>query len=216
MSFSENLKLKVKKKANFTCCWCQDITNKVEIHHIIPQADDGPDTEDNAAPLCGNCHTLYGGNPDLRKEIRLRRDHWYEQCSMKQETIEQKSIMRSSLEISEPALILYRHRNPPYNAVKMLYVGSEIARDLEVKITYNDNNAEQQTKIVTDFFPESDTKMMWHYYKYDFLKPSQVVYFHLIKRKSTLDGKVKVLVSFVDSKTGQSVQAEQDFELEDF
>ena len=38
------------------------------------------DTEDNAAPLCSNCHTLYGGNPDLRKEIKARRDNWYGRC----------------------------------------------------------------------------------------------------------------------------------------
>lgn len=81
MAFSESVKLAVKKKANFTCCWCQDRRNKVDVHHIIPQADGGPDDEDNAAPLCGSCHDLYGNNPDLRKEIRLRRDQWYEICS---------------------------------------------------------------------------------------------------------------------------------------
>ncbi len=80
MSFSEPIKLTVKKKANFTCCWCQERRNKVEIHHIIPQADNGSDIEDNAAPLCGSCHDLYGSNPDLRKEIKLRRDHWYDIC----------------------------------------------------------------------------------------------------------------------------------------
>jgi hypothetical protein len=81
MPFSEDIKLKVKKKANFTCCWCQNIQNKVEVHHIIPQAEYGPDTEENAAPLCSNCHILYGGNPELRKEIKQRRNHWYEICS---------------------------------------------------------------------------------------------------------------------------------------
>jgi hypothetical protein len=81
MSFPEPMKLELKRRANFTCCWCQDIRNKVEVHHIIPEAEDGPDEEDNAAPLCSNCHTLYGRNPDLRKEIRSRRDLWYETCA---------------------------------------------------------------------------------------------------------------------------------------
>jgi hypothetical protein len=80
MPFSEATKLTVKKKADFTCCWCNDRQNKVEVHHIIPQADDGTDDIDNAAPLCGSCHDLYGGNPDLRKEIRSRREQWYEIC----------------------------------------------------------------------------------------------------------------------------------------
>ncbi|MBL1138349.1 MAG: HNH endonuclease [Chloroflexi bacterium] len=83
MSFSEAIKEKVKIRADFTCCWCNDHKQKVEVHHIIPEAASGPDDEDNAAPLCSNCHTLYGGNPDLRKEIRARRDHWYDICLSK-------------------------------------------------------------------------------------------------------------------------------------
>ena len=51
MGFSDTLKMRVKDKANFTCCWCTDRNNKVEVHHIIPEAEGGPDTEDNAATL---------------------------------------------------------------------------------------------------------------------------------------------------------------------
>lgn len=81
MPFSESDKLIVKQKADFTCCWCRDRRNKVEIHHIVPESEDGPNIENNAASLCGSCHTLYGMNPTLRKEIRQRRDHWYEVCA---------------------------------------------------------------------------------------------------------------------------------------
>jgi hypothetical protein len=80
MGFPDSVKLAVKRKANFTCCWCQDRRNKVDVHHIVPQCEGGSDDEDNAAPLCGSCHDLLGRNPDLRKEIRLRRDHWYGTC----------------------------------------------------------------------------------------------------------------------------------------
>lgn len=83
MPFSETTKEKVKIRADFTCCWCNDRKQKVEVHHIIPQAEGGSNDEDNAAPLCSNCHTLLGGNPELRKEIRLRRDHWYDVCSVR-------------------------------------------------------------------------------------------------------------------------------------
>ena len=81
MSFSESLKLSVKEKANFTCCWCKDALGKVEVHHIIPRSEDGADDEDNAAPLCATCHSLFGANPELRKEIRGRRDSWYKRCT---------------------------------------------------------------------------------------------------------------------------------------
>ncbi len=82
MAFSEAIKLEVKRRAHFTCCWCRDRQRKVDIHHIVPQADGGADELDNAAPLCGACHTLYGNNPDLRKEIRSRRDQWNELCAV--------------------------------------------------------------------------------------------------------------------------------------
>ena len=78
MPFSESLKLTVRRRAAFRCCRCHAIG--VEIHHILSQADDGPDTEDNAAPLCPNCHTWFGGNPEKRREIRQMRDWWYEVC----------------------------------------------------------------------------------------------------------------------------------------
>ncbi len=78
MAFSEDLKLKVKRKAHFSCCLCKAIG--VEIHHIIPQEENGPDIEDNAAPLCPSCHETYGANPQKRKFIRETRDFWYEIC----------------------------------------------------------------------------------------------------------------------------------------
>jgi HNH endonuclease len=92
MSFSDDLRMRVKDKANFTCCWCRDQEKKVEIHHITPQADGGPDTEDNAAPLCSNCHTAYGGNPEMRKEIRGRRDNWYKICNKEHALVSQADI----------------------------------------------------------------------------------------------------------------------------
>ncbi len=76
MAFSEKVKLEAKKKAGFRCVICQKTF--VEIHHIIPQAEGGSDTIDNAAPLCASCHDLYGGNPEKRKQIREMRDRWFD------------------------------------------------------------------------------------------------------------------------------------------
>ncbi len=78
MPFSEPTKLKAKRKAHFCCVVCHQPF--VEVHHIIPQADDGTDDLDNAAPLCALCHDHFGGNPDKRKQIREMRDLWYELC----------------------------------------------------------------------------------------------------------------------------------------
>jgi hypothetical protein len=79
MGFSESLKLGIKRRAHFQCSLCHALG--VEIHHITPEADGGPDTEDNAAPLCPTCHETWGANPDKRKFIREARDFWYEVCA---------------------------------------------------------------------------------------------------------------------------------------
>ena len=78
MPFSEHTKIEVKRRSAFRCCRCQTIG--VDVHHIIPESDGGPDTFDNAAPLCQNCHDQIGQNPIKRKEIRQMRDWWYGVC----------------------------------------------------------------------------------------------------------------------------------------
>ena len=76
MGFSEKIKLEVKRKADWKCCRCKIIG--IEVHHIIPLKDGGTDDIDNAAPLCPNCHSYYGDNPQKRKEITQMRDWWYD------------------------------------------------------------------------------------------------------------------------------------------
>lgn len=75
MAFDQKIINQVKEKAAFKCCRCQSIG--IEVHHIIPQKNHGPDTFDNAAPLCPNCHTWFGDNHVKRKEITQMRDWWY-------------------------------------------------------------------------------------------------------------------------------------------
>lgn len=80
MAFSEAVKQSAKRKAHFKCCICQRPSVSLEAHHIISESDGGPDTEDNAAPLCPTCHAEYGANPEKRTAIRVQRDFWYEIC----------------------------------------------------------------------------------------------------------------------------------------
>jgi hypothetical protein len=76
MAFPEKIRVQVRRAAGFQCCRCHEIG--VEAHHIVPSADGGPDTFDNAAPLCPSCHANFGDNPKKRKEITQMRDLWYE------------------------------------------------------------------------------------------------------------------------------------------
>lgn len=61
------------------CCVCQN-PGPLEIHHIIPQEENGADDIDNAAPLCPTCHGIYGANPKKRKFVRECRDNWNQLC----------------------------------------------------------------------------------------------------------------------------------------
>jgi hypothetical protein len=76
MDFSEETKKIVRKKAMFKCCFCQSLD--IEIHHIIPEKEDGCNDISNGAPLCPNCHERYGNDPSKRKRIIEARDNWYE------------------------------------------------------------------------------------------------------------------------------------------
>lgn len=78
MEFNEKQKLEIKQKAHFMCCLCHN--PYVEIHHIIPEAEGGSNSEENAAPLCPYCHETFGSNPTKRNYIRQARDNWYEIC----------------------------------------------------------------------------------------------------------------------------------------
>ena len=78
MPFSEKVKSQARKKAHFRCVICHEPF--VEVHHIVPDSENGPNTLDNAAPLCAGCHDAYGNNPDKRKQIRDMRDLWYDIC----------------------------------------------------------------------------------------------------------------------------------------
>lgn len=85
MPFNERLKRKVKEKSHYQCCLCKDggQIGILEIHHIIPQAEGGPDTEDNAVALCPLHHEMFGNDPRKRKMIKEVRDFWYKLCKDK-------------------------------------------------------------------------------------------------------------------------------------
>jgi len=68
MPFPESIKKEVRRKSNFSYCLCRKIG--VEIHHLIPYHEGGPDTIENAVPLYPTCHDTYGENPQKRKMLK--------------------------------------------------------------------------------------------------------------------------------------------------
>jgi hypothetical protein len=99
MAFSEKTKHIAKLKAAFRCCICQQLF--VEVHHIVPEAEGGRDTLDNAAPLCASCHDLYGGNPEKRKTIREMRDHWWRVMEKREANLTRSPAMEEYIGILE-------------------------------------------------------------------------------------------------------------------
>lgn len=68
------------------CCLCHKFCGlKIEIHHIKPRAEGGPDTLENAIPLCFDCHadmrTYDANHPKGTKyteaELIRFRDDWF-------------------------------------------------------------------------------------------------------------------------------------------
>ena len=79
MVFSDKIKVEAKSKSYYMCCLCREL-KFLEVHHIIPQKENGSDALDNAVALCADCHGTYDGNPQKRKYLREMRDFWYEHC----------------------------------------------------------------------------------------------------------------------------------------
>lgn len=123
MAFSEKLKKEVRMKADGKCVICHKPF--VEVHHIIPQAENGPDTIDNAVPVCAYCHDLFGANPTKRKQLKEMRDSWYKvvEASKTPRTIEKHyvhektRILTQAEKREEPMVAIYHvvYENEDFN-----------------------------------------------------------------------------------------------------
>src|SRR5262245_36110936 len=76
------------------CCICHQFCGvKIETDHIVPKAEGGPDTIDNAIPVCFECHAeIHSYNdkhPRGRKfrpeELRGHKEQWLEICRTRPE-----------------------------------------------------------------------------------------------------------------------------------
>jgi HNH endonuclease len=99
MSFGESIRILAKYRSAHRCCVCH--RPFVEIHHLVPQAEGGGDSIENAAPLCAACHDLYGGNPEKRKALRQFRDYWWALMAERRARITEAASVGDEVEISE-------------------------------------------------------------------------------------------------------------------
>lgn len=87
MPFSQKVASEVLVLCARRCCICRQFCGaRMQLHHIIPEAKGGTDTEENCIPLCLNCHEEVGSynacHPISRKfspdELKRHRDAWFD------------------------------------------------------------------------------------------------------------------------------------------
>ncbi len=86
MPFSAKVAEELLVKASRCCCLCHQYKGvKIEVHHIVPEADGGTDDIDNGIPLCFDCHAEVESyntrHPRGRKftatELKRHREVWF-------------------------------------------------------------------------------------------------------------------------------------------
>lgn len=96
------------------CCICHKFCGKnIEIHHIAQHSDGGPDTFDNAIPLCFECHADMGktdphhpkGRNYSEAELKMHRDRWYKFVASGKDI-----AVQDSTRMTEEEAIIYRNR----------------------------------------------------------------------------------------------------------
>jgi tetratricopeptide (TPR) repeat protein len=89
MSFSPSAKQEALVRSRRRCCVCHEFAGRSSsVHHVVPKAEGGPDTLDNAIVLCLQCHAEAGhynpkhpiGNKYSPQELRRHRDLWWQWC----------------------------------------------------------------------------------------------------------------------------------------
>ena len=89
MSFPRSVKEEALVRSRRRCCVCHEFAGRnSNVHHIVPKAEGGPDTLENAIVLCLRCHGEAGhynpkhpiGNKYSPTELRRHRDLWWEWC----------------------------------------------------------------------------------------------------------------------------------------
>jgi hypothetical protein len=89
-----------------SCCVCHRFCGvKMEIDHIIQQADEGPGTYENAIPVCLECHAeIHSYNPRHPRgrkfqpgEVRAHRDQWLSICKEHLEIFRRGSVARAEV-----------------------------------------------------------------------------------------------------------------------
>lgn len=89
MPFPRAVRDEALVRSHRRCCVCHEFGGRsVNVHHIVQEADGGPNAIENAICLCLRCHAEAGhfnprhpmGTKYSPDELRLHRDQWWAHC----------------------------------------------------------------------------------------------------------------------------------------
>ena len=71
-------------EAMHRCCLCPEHHEVVDLHHIVPISEDGPNTGDNLMVVCPTCHAKIHRirNRYNPKQLRMYKKRWVELCDL--------------------------------------------------------------------------------------------------------------------------------------
>lgn len=107
MSFSPAIKQRAMVASGRHCCVCHRYKGvKIEVHHIVQEADGGTNTFENAIPLCFDCHSDAGhfntrhprGTKFSKEELIKSRENWYK--SIKNNPSIEKLVISDKIQTS--------------------------------------------------------------------------------------------------------------------
>lgn len=109
MGFPTSVANEVLVRCGRHCCICDKfVGSKIELHHIVQEADGGDDSVDNCIPLCFDCHAEVNSynprHPKGRKytkiELKGHRDKCYEKYAL------EKTIRKVDVDESKEVIFL--------------------------------------------------------------------------------------------------------------
>lgn len=107
MGFSQEIKEQVMIATARHCCVCHSYKGiNLEVHHLIQEANGGPNTFENAIPLCFDCHANAGhynnkhpkGTKFSISELTKARENWYD--FVKKNPIVEKRLISNQIHTS--------------------------------------------------------------------------------------------------------------------
>ena len=153
--FSDDIKVKAMVACGRRCCICHKFCgNNMEVHHIKAKADGGPDTFENAIPLCFDCHAIVRqydprhpkGIKFSEKELIQHRDNWYATVKA--------GIQKPEEEKSAPPIKIYRQKNYQDINLKKISTGQELLTIADgacaLEYSYDEPQKEEEVKAIAD------------------------------------------------------------------